>query len=289
MRGPDRSASQTRRNQPQHMSLYPPAQAAGESADRPDSENPILELKAAAFTLPVIRLFGVDMDAVETELAPKVLQAPGFFRNTPVVIDLAALSDFDADVGFPQLVGLLRGMGMMPVGVRGGSPAQHEAAQAMELAILGDAHKPRQRVSAAGAEPAEASAAPVREPAGGARQLASAGADEGVVSASLLIDRPVRSGQRVYAAGGDLTVVAAVSSGAELMADGNIHIYAPMRGRVIAGLKGDVKARIFCQDMRAELVSVAGHYRVSENIPADLKGKQVQVFLDHEVLRIEPL
>ncbi len=105
----------------------------------------------------------------------------------------------------------------------------------------------------------------------------------------MLIDRPVRSGQRVYAAGGDLTVVAAVSSGAELMADGNIHIYAPMRGRVIAGLKGDVKARIFCQDMRAELVSVAGHYRVSENIPADLKGKQVQVFLDHEVLRIEPL
>ena len=288
MRGPDRPASQTRRNQPQHMSLYPPAQATGESPDSPDPEHPVLELKAAAFTLPVIRLFGVDMDAVETELAPKVLQAPGFFRNTPVVIDLTALSDFDADVGFPQLVGLLRGMGMMPVGVRGGSPAQHEAAQAMELAILGDAHKPRQRASAGSVEASEASAAPVPEPAG-ARQSRAAGTDEAVVGASLLIDRPVRSGQRVYAAGGDLTVVAAVSSGAELMADGNIHIYAPMRGRVIAGLKGDVRARIFCQDMRAELVSVAGHYRVSENIPADLKGKQVQVFLDHEVLRIEPL
>ena len=287
MRGPDRRASQTRRNQPQHMSLYPPAQATGESPDRPHSEHPVLELKAAAFTLPVIRLFGVDMDAVERALAPKVLQAPGFFRNTPVVIDLTALSDVDADVGFPQLVGLLRGMGMMPVGVRGGSPAQHEAAQAMELAILGDAHKPRQRLSAGNSEPSEESTGPVQETAGG-RQPAT-GPDEAVVGASLLIDRPVRSGQRVYAAGGDLTVVAAVSSGAELMADGNIHIYAPMRGRVIAGLKGDVRARIFCQDMRAELVSVAGHYRVSENIPADLKGKQVQVFLDHEVLRIEPL
>ena len=288
MRELDRRASHTRRNQPQHMSSYPPAQAPGELANGPDSEHSMLELKAAAFTLPVIRLFGVDMDAVETELATKVLQAPGFFRNTPVVIDLTALSDFDADLGFPQLVGLLRGMGMMPVGVRGGSPAQHEAAQAMELAILGDAHKPRQRVSAGTAEHADATALPEREPAG-ARQSPSAGADQAVVSASLLIDRPVRSGQRVYAAGGDLTVVAAVSSGAELMADGNIHIYAPMRGRVIAGLKGDVRARIFCQDMRAELVSVAGHYRVSENIPAELKGKQVQVFLDHEVLRIEPL
>lgn len=270
------------------MSSHPSSQASGESPDRPEPDRPVLELKAAAFTLPVIRLFGVDMDAVETELAPKVSQAPSFFRNTPVVIDLMALSDADAEVGFPQLVGLLRGMGMMPVGVRGGSSAQHEAAQAMELAILGDAHKPRQRVSASEVEHSDASLTPVQESAA-VRPPRTGGAAATVVSASLLVDRPVRSGQRVYAAGGDLTVVAAVSSGAELMADGNIHIYAPMRGRVIAGLKGDANARIFCQDMRAELVSVAGHYRVSENIPADLKGKRVQVFLDHEVLRIEPL
>jgi septum site-determining protein MinC len=270
------------------MSLNPPAQASGVAPGSLDSEHPVLELKAAAFTLPVLRLFGVDMDAVEAALAPRVSQAPSFFRNTPVVIDLTALSDFDADVGFPQLVGLLRGMSMMPVGVRGGSAAQHEAAQAMELAILGDAHKPRQRAAGGSVEPTEVSAASVREPAA-ARQPPTVVAEEVVVGASLLIDRPVRSGQRVYAAGGDLTVVAAVSSGAELMADGNIHIYAPMRGRVIAGLKGDLNARIFCQDMRAELVSVAGHYRVSENIPADLKGKRVQVWLDHEVLRIEPL
>jgi septum site-determining protein MinC len=249
-------------------------------------ERPILELKAAAFTLPVLRLLGLDMDAVENELVPKVSQAPGFFRNTPVVIDLTALSDFDADVGFPQLVGLLRGLGMMPVGVRGGNPAQHEAAAAMELAIFSDAHKPRQRVAASTAEQADQQPAAVPEPAQVRQPPAADAVDAG---ASLLIDRPVRSGQRIYASGGDLTVVAAVSSGAELMADGNIHIYAPMRGRVIAGLKGNLNARIFCQDMRAELVSVAGHYRVSENIPADLKGKRVQVFLDHDVLRIEPL
>jgi septum site-determining protein MinC len=111
----------------------------------------------------------------------------------------------------------------------------------------------------------------------------------GVETGSHLIDRPVRSGQRVYAAGGDLTVLAPVNSGAELLADGNIHVYAPMRGRAIAGLHGDTQARIFCSDLQAELVSVAGHYRVSDSIPAELKGQRTQVFLDHEVLRIEPL
>ena len=245
---------------------------------------PMFELKAAAFTLPVIRLLGLDMDAVETQLAPKVEQAPGFFRNTPVVIDLAELSESDADVGFPQLVGLLRGLGMIPVGVRGGSPRQNEAAKAMELAILGEATKARPR------EALETDIVPVERGAAAPPSRAKKQAGNGSGGrVSTLIDRPVRSGQRIYAAGGDLTVVAPVSSGAELMADGNIHIYGTMRGRVIAGLKGDAAARIFCRDLQAELVSVAGHYRVSENITAELKGKQVQVFLDHEVLRIEPL
>jgi septum site-determining protein MinC len=255
--------------------------------------NNVFELKAATFTLPVIRLLALDMDAVEAQLQPKVEQAPGFFRNTPVVIDLAELSDADGEVGFPQLVGLLRGLGMIPVGVRGGSAGQNEAAKAMELAILSDSTRPRRRADGDGDE-----ALPERPPAVQRRSLPDAGGSEPaapgpavakVTTASTLIDRPVRSGQRIYAAGGDLTVIAPVSSGAELMADGNIHIYAPMRGRVIAGLKGDAQARIFCQDLQAELVSVAGHYRVSENIPAELKGKRVQVFLDHEVLRIEPM
>jgi len=231
------------------MAAFPSA-PAGDPA-------PAFELKAAAFTLPVIRLMGLDMDAVAEQLAPRVEQAPAFFLHTPVVVDLGALADSDGEVGFPQLVGLLRGLGMIPIGVRGGTTAQHEAAQAMELAILSDGARPKGK--------------------GGGDPLPT------------LITRPVRSGQRVYAAGGDLTVVAAVSSGAELMADGNIHVYGALRGRVMAGLKGRTDARIFCQDLQAELISVAGHYRVSENIPASLKGQRVQIFLDHEVLRIEPL
>lgn len=260
------------------MSL-PPGEAAKDQPAGADSSRaaPAFELKAAAFTLPVIRLLRLDMDAVEAELMPKVRQAPAFFQNTPVVIELSALPSADEDVGFPQLVGLLRGLGMIPVGVRGGGSAQHEAAQAMELAILRDGAKPPP-------DPAAAGAALELPPVG-----QNAGSQVGIETGSHLIDRPVRSGQRVYAAGGDLTVIAAVNSGAELLADGNIHVYAPMRGRAMAGLRGDTKARIFCSDLQAELVSVAGHYRVSDNIPASLKGCRTQIFLDHDVLRIEPI
>lgn len=244
------------------------------------------ELKAASFTLPVIRLLGADMDAVAEQLGAKVDQAPDFFRNTPVVVDLSGLPTTGAgDVQFPLLVGLLRGYGMIPVGVRGGDVAQNEAAEAMELAILGDAfvRKPK----AAAVKPAANYGS---KPAKPAPDTGRPRAPKPARDASFtLVARPVRSGQRVYAAGGDLSVVAPVSSGAELMADGNIHVYGPLRGRALAGMKGDSKARIFCQDLQAELVSVAGHYRVSENIPAALKGVPVQVFLDQEILRIEKL
>jgi septum site-determining protein MinC len=235
------------------------------------------ELKAAGFTLPVIRLLVGDMEAVAEQLGSKVEQAPDFFRNTPVVIDLAAFPEGAAEVEFPLLVGLLRGYGMIPFGVRGGTKTQNSAAEAMELAILGDAFarsgKPAPSPEARPAEPPrDAGEAPRKAP-----------------SRFTLVTRPVRSGQRVYAAGGDLSVVAPVSSGAELMADGNIHVYGPLRGRALAGMKGDTDARIFCQDLQAELVSVAGHYRVSENIPIELRGVPVQIYLDQKVLRIEKL
>ncbi|HSQ06247.1 MAG TPA: septum site-determining protein MinC [Chromatiaceae bacterium] len=235
------------------------------------------ELKAAGFTLPVIRLLGLDMDAVAEQLGAKVEQAPDFFRNTPVVIDLTGLTETAGDVQFPQLVGLLRGYGMIPFGVRGGTQVQHSAAEAMELAILGDALV--RRVGAA-ARPGQETGQPQRPETEG-RPIPASG--------FTLITRPVRSGQRVYASGGDLSVVAAVSAGAELMADGNIHVYGALRGRALAGMKGDTDARIFCQNLEAELVSVAGHYRVSENIPKELKGVPVQIFLDQNILRIEKI
>ncbi len=230
---------------------------------------PQFELKAGSFTLPVLRLLGTDMDAVGRMLGEKVEQAGGFFHNAPVVIDLKAVAG-DGVVEFPLLVGLMRGHGMIPVGVRGGSKAQNSAAEAMELAILGDARVSRR-----------AEAKPRREET----QIKPVAAQVG----TRLVSRPVRSGQRIYASGGDLVLLAQVSSGAEVMADGHIHIYAPLRGRALAGVKGNLESRIFCHNLHAELVSVAGHYRISENIGAELKGRPVQIHLRERTLIIEPM
>jgi septum site-determining protein MinC len=240
------------------------------------SPNPVFELKAATFTLPVIRLLGVDMDVVADQLGVKVDQAPDFFRNTPVVIDLTGLPQGAGQLEFPMLVGLMRGFGMVPVGIRGGTQDQQEAAQAMELAILGDAFVRRTPSAREMVAPPATRPTPKSDP-------------EEVTASQRLVTRPVRSGQRVYAPGGDLSVIAPVSNGAELMADGNIHIYGPLRGRAMAGMKGDTSARIFCQDLRAELISVAGHYRISENIPDEVKGVPVQIYLDKDVLRVEKI
>jgi len=110
---------------------------------------------------------------------------------------------------------------------------------------------------------------------------------EPTIKPTKIITSPVRGGQQIYAQGSDLVVISSVSPGAELLADGNIHVYGPMRGRVLAGVKGDTKARIFCQQMSAELVSIAGHYKVSEDLRRDpLWGSGVQVSLSGDVLNI---
>ncbi|WP_333686911.1 septum site-determining protein MinC, partial [Methylococcus capsulatus] len=104
-----------------------------------------------------------------------------------------------------------------------------------------------------------------------------------------IIDQPIRSGQRVYANDGDLVVIATVSPGAELMADGNIHVYGSLRGRAMAGVKGDLDARIFCLDLQAELIAIGGHYKVSENLDGTARGRPVQIMLRDNALIIQDL
>ncbi len=237
--------------------------AASETA----SSDPF-ELKASAITVPVMKLFDPDMDRITDLMTTKIEQAPDFFHNAPIVIDLSALKSGDATVDFALLVGLIRGMGMIPVGVQGGNELQNEAAEMLELAILSNsAGRPRPRPKARAA--AAAGAAPEEH--------------------SLLVTRPVRSGQRLYARGGDLVVTAAVSSGAELFADGNIHVYGALRGRALAGVKGDTSARIFCRKLNAELVSIAGRYKVSDSISREHWGDAVQVYLIENRLVVEPI
>ena len=255
------------------------------TAPQGQAEQAAFELRATTFTLPTLRLFGGDLGELSRFLETKIQQAPEFFRNAPVVVDLSHLAEVALD--FPLLVGLLRGLGLLPIGVRGGSEQHRETARLMDLAILsqgsrGPAAAVASKLGAAAASPGSAAPArPAADKPAPATPLAGA--------AGKLVTRPVRSGQRLYAQGGDLVVLAPVSSGAELMADGNIHVYGVLRGRALAGVKGNAEARIFCQDLRAELISVAGHYRVSENLDPALAGRPVQVRLQDGRLIIEAL
>lgn len=230
-------------------------------------------LKADKFTFPVLELFSGDMDRVAAEVGNKVDQAPAFFKNAPIVIDVKSLPADEA-VEFAVLVGLLRSFGLNPVGLRGGSSEQEEAAMTMELAVLPEE---RRSVSRATSSVREAEAETVEAP------------QRPTTAVNRVHLRPVRSGQKLGAAGGDLVVVASASAGSELIAAGNIHVYGALRGRALAGVGGDESCRIFCHRLEAELVSIAGHYRVSEDIDESLRGRAVQVYLDGDRLKISPL
>lgn len=228
------------------------------------AESPAFELKGRMFTLSVLRLLGGDLAALAAELDAKVASAPGMFRQLPVLLDLEAVPGSAVD--FPALLALLRERELLPVGVRGTDPEQARAAAAAGLGQL-----------AGGSEAA------VRPPSVRREQAAAAPA------AGLIVRQPVRSGQQIYARGGDLVVMAPVSAGAEILADGHIHVYGVLRGRALAGVQGNADARIFCQSLDAELVSIAGTYRVSEKIQDAERGRPVQVYLDGDVLSIEAL
>jgi len=218
-----------------------------------------VELKAGSFTLPTLCMSGLNPDAIDALLAERVARAPDFFRNTPVVLDLTDSADEELNGDLAMAIGVIRGYGLVPVGIRGGSKPQREQARLMELAVLPESRR------------ANSTPATPKPPAPS-------------VAKTKVVDAPVRSGQRVYAQGGDLVLMAAVSSGAEVVADGHIHAYGPVRGRVLAGVKGDTSARIFCKDLIAELVSIAGRYKVSEDLDTRFAGRPVQVSLDGDAL-----
>ena len=202
--------------------------------------------------------------------------------HRPLVIDLSPLQAGEqagSPVDFVALNSLLCQYRLQPLAVRGGNEAQTAAARLAGLIQANDATV--QRGSAAPA-PAAAAAAVAEAPAAPVAPAPAPGA--------LVIDKPLRSGQQVYARGADLVVMAVVSFGAEVIADGNIHVYAPLRGRAIAGARGNTEARIFSTCLEPQLVSIAGIYRTTETeLPDNVRGKPAQVRLDGEKLLIEPL
>lgn len=244
------------------------------------------DLKSASLPVVAVLLKTTDAAQFAADLAERVADAPGFFDNDPVLIDLAPVREAEAPIDFGAIVAELCRHSTLPVAVRGGNPAQMEAARAAGLAAAPDA------------PPARAEApAPVQEVVREViREVEVEVVREVPVQVpmpgpgTVVVDKPLRSGQQVYARGADLVVMAVVSFGAEVIADGNIHVYAPLRGRAIAGARGNTEARIFSTCLEPQLVSIAGIYRTTETeLPADVRGKPAQVRLEGEKLLIEPL
>lgn len=259
------------------------------------AQPPLFDLKSTAWTLATLRLQSADVAAVVAALDARFGESPGLFDGEGVAIDLAALREADAALDIAALLPHLRRHGMLPVAAMGGSPAQMAAARAAGLAEATEtgnaAGRPepqrevvKQLVRAA---PIEV----VRE----VEVIREVEIVREVPAASqavppLVVDKPLRSGQRVYARGGDLVVLAVVSFGAEVIADGDIHVYAPLRGRAIAGARGNVNARIYSTCLEPQLVSVAGIYRTTETpLPDNVLGKPALVRLEGEKIIVEPL
>jgi septum site-determining protein MinC len=241
------------------------------------------QLRGGAYTLLVLRLNDPKDPTLFQLLADKIAQAPNFFRHAPVVIDLQNLAEAPP-FNMAELGRRLRQHQLVPIGVQNGTEEQNRAAVNAGWSLFPEGRQAT--LSDPPATPTRAVEVPVREPA-----PATAAEEEEDVSGSpaRLLTQPVRSGRQVYAHGGDLVVMSSISPGAELLADGHIHVYGALRGRALAGVSGDVTARIFCRSLEAELVSVAGFWRVREDIPETLVGKPAQIFLEGDRIAIEPL
>ncbi|MFM0734535.1 septum site-determining protein MinC [Paraburkholderia sediminicola] len=279
-------------------------------------KSPFFELRSGSVDTLLFVVKTTDLDAMRAELTRRFEATPEFFANDVVAIDVRRLAENER-VPLADIAQLLDSVRMRPVGVvanaqqawaaesalplleardrRGGAAksADEEGANAaaVPVATAATATPPADLFEAAALSPAgtipesgtPATAAAV-EPAPAAEPVRLA-----TSSQTMVVDKPLRSGQRIYAKG-DLVVLGLVSYGAEVIAEGNIHIYAPLRGRALAGVQGNHDARIFCTCLEPELISIAGIYRTTENpLPADVLGKPVQIWLEEEKLMIEPL
>lgn len=245
-----------------------------------------IEIKGSVFTLPVLKICTTEIDEVAQALKKHLAQSLSFFKNAPIVIDLERTKQLKPTIDFPALTQLLRDQQLVPVAVQKGSLEQHLEAEKAGLAILtGQASSKTKREEDTPAND-QVAAEQVGEATAQNNQDQSSVAGQSIAPTKM-VTQPIRSGQRIYARGGDLIVLAAVNAGAEVMADGNIHIYAPLRGRALAGVKGDETARIFCHSMEAELIAIAGAYRVFEDkMPNEYRQKSVQICLRGEQLDI---
>jgi septum site-determining protein MinC len=248
------------------------------------------DLKIGQVGIANLRIRTLDVERLGTEMRERVARAPKLFERAAVIVDFGGLPGTPDAVTARALLDALRAAGVIPVALAYGSSDNERLAIELGLPLLAKfraQYETQEATAQTQAAPAQAPAAPARtEPARPepARAAAAASGDPG-----MMVSAPIRSGQQIYAEQRDLTVLATVGAGAEVIADGSIHIYGALRGRALAGARENEKARIFCREFHAELVAIAGHYKVMEDIPADLRGKAVQVWLDNGQIHIAAL
>ncbi|MGY1408820.1 MULTISPECIES: septum site-determining protein MinC [unclassified Luteimonas] len=245
------------------------------------------ELKIGQVGIANLRVRTLDIGRLAEEMRSRVARAPKLFARAAVILDFGGLAASPDAATARALVEALREAGVLPVALAWGSSDNEALAVQIGLPVL--ARFRAQYESVAGETETAAPAPASTPPASAQRAPAAAPPPADRAAPGLVQTAPVRSGQQLYAENRDLTVLSQVGAGAEVIADGSIHIYGPLRGRALAGAQGNAKARIFCRAFHAELVAVAGHYKVLEDIPKDLHGKAVQVWLDNDELKIAAL
>jgi len=261
------------------------ANAAPQSTPRPEPSRPepprteprgelaprdelALEIRFGPLDMAQVRVRNIDPGVILDELTGRVATAPRFFERAAVGLDLSLLARAPTPAEVRAALEAMRRSGMLPIGLTSGAPFVEELARALELPVLAQFRAPSKPppVLQPREPPAPAPAPPFEH--------------------ALVQSSPVRSGQRIYARRRDLIVTAGVGAGAEVMADGCVHVYGALRGRAMAGVHGEPTVRVFCQEFYAELVSIAGVFRVFETIPEDLAGRPVQAWLEGSDLRL---
>jgi len=256
------------------------------------------DLKGTMAPLTVLRLRSLDLAVIERHLRIKIAQLPQLFLNAPVLIDAGALAGQGTGLAVEELVRSLRSCKLVPVAIANLAEELRERAVAAGLGIMQPAPaRPRgdDRVAAVpggGAEASDGGHTPAATPSAAAPRssgLTAVATPPTGHTGPMVITQPVRSGQVVYAQNADLVVLAPVNPGAQVIADGHIHIYAPLRGRAVAGVQGLLGARIFCQRLEAELVAISGAYLTADDIPEARRGRPAQIHFEGGECRIAAL
>lgn len=230
-----------------------------------------LQLKGSVVTTFILELYQYSVDEFTQQLKEKIEQAPEFFEQSSIVISLDKVAESVTDINLMQLLSVCRQFGLQPMAFKCVDPRFLSGVKASGLTLLSD-NATRALTKQAPVIEKAVNIEPVQKPA---------------PRKSKIITRPIRSGQQVYAEGGDLIILSQVSEGAEVIADGHIHVYGSLRGRALAGVKGDISARVFCKKMQAELISIAGNFMLSDALREKVWDQPAQVYLDELTLHVE--